>query len=297
MANKDRLPCTTWCPRRGWSTSSRPSILGKTSVLRHRGRAATAITICLTRIDTGPGCRAGRAASSGCGASPRNPATTGRDTPTPTRNAGTRLPFRGAGAKPFLTLPTSCAGPQRFTIAGSARGRTKRPARRRKSSRTTNRTRRSGVRGCSLLSFTPVAVSALPETSAADTPTGLAVNVSFPQEALRVPEGLVEATVKNTTVTLPEGVVINPGQAAGLAACTEEQAKLQDEGAPSCPKASKVGTVKVKTPLLEGALESRTGWERVRARAVERWAGNARTEARTHPPAVVAGHRRRRCAT
>ena len=68
-----------------------------------------------------------------------------------------------------------------------------------------------GFTGCSFLSFDP-SLTAAPETGAADSPAGLGVRVGFPQEELRAPYGLVESTVKNTSVTLPEGLVINPGR-------------------------------------------------------------------------------------
>jgi hypothetical protein len=160
-----------------------------------------------------------------------------------------------AVARPFLTLPTSCGEPQAFAI--HALGTWEDPALSAQASTLTHNALDEpvGFTGCSALSFDP-SISTLPDTGQADTPAGLGVNVTFPQEALRVPGSLVEATVKNTTVTLPEGLVINPGQAAGLTACTAAQAKLHEEGAPECSLSSKVGTVKVKTPLLEGELES-----------------------------------------
>jgi hypothetical protein len=160
-----------------------------------------------------------------------------------------------APARPFLTLPTSCEGPQRFTVRGV--GTWENAGARAEASVLSHDAQdvETGFTGCSKLSFGP-SVTAAPESSDADTPAGLGVNVTFPQEALRVPGRLVEATVKDATVTLPEGLVINPGQAAGLQVCTPEEAKLQEEGPPSCPKASKVGTVTVKTPLLEGAFET-----------------------------------------
>ena len=96
----------------------------------------------------------------------------------------------------------------------------------------------------------------MPSTSEADTPTGLNVQVKEPQEDLRVPGDLAEATGKNTSVTLPEGLVINPGVAAGLQACSEVQANLHAEGPQSCPAASRVGTIRARSPLLEGELET-----------------------------------------
>ena len=75
-----------------------------------------------------------------------------------------------------------------------------------------------------------------------------------------------EADVKDTTVALPEGVQFNPSAADGLQACSEAQIGFTgvnpqsgaDEftpGAPSCPEASKIATVKISTPLLPSPLE------------------------------------------
>ncbi len=160
-----------------------------------------------------------------------------------------------ATPRPFLTLPTSCEGPQPITIHGVSTWED--AAARAEASVASHNALdiASGFTGCPNLSFEP-SLFTDPDTGQADTPAGLGVDVTFPQEALRVPGGLVESTIKNTTVSLPEGLVINPGQAAGLAACTQTQARLHEEGAPSCPLAAKVGTVKVQTPLLEGAFES-----------------------------------------
>jgi hypothetical protein len=160
-----------------------------------------------------------------------------------------------APSRPFLTLPTACGGPQQFTVSGL--GTWEEPNARAQDVYSTSGALDEpfGFNGCSALAFEP-SLTASPESHAADSPTGLGVDVSFPQEALRVPGQLTEATVKNATVTLPEGLVINPGQAAGLTACSQVQAKLREEGAPECPPSAKVGTVKVQTPLLEGELET-----------------------------------------
>jgi hypothetical protein len=161
----------------------------------------------------------------------------------------------GVVPRPFLTLPTSCAGPQPFMIR-ALNSWTNEDA---KAEATVLTHDDNGVpvgfTGCEHLTVEP-SLSVSPDTGFADTPAGLTVDVKVPQEALRLPEGLVAATLKNTTVTLPEGVVINPGQAAGLEACQEAEANVHGEGPATCPNASKVGTVKIKTPLLEGTLES-----------------------------------------
>ncbi len=108
--------------------------------------------------------------------------------------------------------------------------------------------------GCNLVEFPP-AIKAAPDTTRADTPAGFTFEAKVPQEGLTTSEGLSTADIENTTVTLPEGVVINPGQATGLAACQMSQASIGLEGPPSCPSNSKVGHVEVETPLLNNKLE------------------------------------------
>ncbi len=171
--------------------------------------------------------------------------------------------------KPFLTLPTSCAGPQTFAIHGL--GTWQQPNVTAERSVETHDTagKPVGFTGCEQLSVEP-SLSAVPDSSFADTPAGLTVNVRVPQGSLEVPGGRVASTIKDTTVTLPEGLVINPGQAAGLQACQpgdvaggddlplpgEDGEEERFDAPAQCPGASKVGTVKIKTPLLEGELES-----------------------------------------
>jgi hypothetical protein len=77
---------------------------------------------------------------------------------------------------------------------------------------------------------------------------------------------LSSAHLKDTTVTLPEGMTLNASAAAGLDGCSEAQIGLIGTGFPapnpihftdtpqSCPDASKVGTVEVRTPLLKDKL-------------------------------------------
>ena len=119
----------------------------------------------------------------------------------------------------------------------------------------------SSFTGCSRLAHFEPTVSIAPETSFADTPSGLSAIVRVPQGLN--PEGLASSGLKETTVTLPEGIGINPGQATGLVACHpgEEdiggpEAELETmDGPPSCPAASKVGTDEISTPLLAHRLK------------------------------------------
>jgi len=160
----------------------------------------------------------------------------------------------GVSSKPFLTLPTSCEGPQPFTLRELSTWADPSVSSERTVQSHDNNGTPQGFTGCEKLSIEPI-LSTVPDTSFADTPAGLTAEVKVPQENLENPTGLVAATLKNTTVTLPEGLVINPGQAAGLKACQEPEANIHGEGPQTCPLASKVGTVKIQTPLLEGELE------------------------------------------
>jgi hypothetical protein len=159
----------------------------------------------------------------------------------------------GAGLKPFLTLPTACAGPQRFSARVNEWGHESITGEASFLSHDSN-DNPVGYTGCEHLGFGPT-LRVAPDTTKADTPAGLTVEVKPPVGGLSDIGGLSTADIQNTTVTLPEGLVINPGQAAGLAACQSSQDAVGTEEAPSCPAASKVGTVQIETPLLKDKLE------------------------------------------
>jgi hypothetical protein len=158
-----------------------------------------------------------------------------------------------ATPQPFLTNPTYCRGALTSTLHTDS---WQEPGVDRKATYTAHDS--SGaptqIEGCNELSFTPT-ITAAPDTTQADTPAGLTVDVNVPQEGLGNPSGLAMADLENTTVTLPPGVAINPGQAAGLASCSAEQDALGTEAAPTCPASSKVGTVVITTPLLSEKIE------------------------------------------
>jgi hypothetical protein len=204
-----------------------------------------------------------------------------------------------AQASPFLTLPTSCAGdPASEPVVSSVEA---------DSWLEPNDTLTAsyiwsgpngeplGLSGCGRLPFSPQ-IAVAPEEAAGDapvhagsTPSGLSVSVKVPQATTLEAGGLAEADVRDTTVTLPEGVQLSPSAANGLLACPEHPEEgyegigfegLQPLGpggpevatftktfrlgeeeregqrlAPSCPEASKLGTVRIKTPLLPKPLE------------------------------------------
>jgi hypothetical protein len=185
--------------------------------------------------------------------------------------------FVGAQGSPqaLLTVPTSCEGPLSVHLTADSWVGSE-PVARGSFTLHDSESDPIGLEGCEKLSFHPF-LTVAPDTSFTDTPAGLTVDLKVPQEGLTlggaentvtdklVAGGFSAANVKDTTVTLPEGVAINPGQAAGLDACgpaedglTTETEKLEgkeDNGPAHCPNASKVGTDEIETPLLEKTLK------------------------------------------
>ncbi|MGO9791462.1 MAG: hypothetical protein ACLP8S_18770 [Solirubrobacteraceae bacterium] len=169
---------------------------------------------------------------------------------------------------PFLTTPTQCSGPAPVTTLSV--NSWEQPG------EYVSKTVHNGtsllegapsltesfVTGCNLLQFHPEvefkpASTSEGGTTQADEPTGM----SF---ALKVPQPEEEGTnatpeLKNATVTLPEGMTVDPSAADGLQACSNAQFGLGSTVEPAepaaCPLASEIGTVKVTTPLLEKPLE------------------------------------------
>jgi hypothetical protein len=157
---------------------------------------------------------------------------------------------------PFLTLPTSCGAPLETTLKVSS----VQEPNVFQTATVFSLGEDGGVAGlnsCELPPFSPK-ISAQPETAAADSPTGLHVNLNVPQ--VNEPEQVATAHLKDAVVTLPKGLAVNPSVADGLAACPltgPEGINLPGSGEPGegepakCPAASEIGTVKAKTPLLD----------------------------------------------
>jgi hypothetical protein len=157
--------------------------------------------------------------------------------------AGGECPSAGV-SKPFLSLPTSCTGPLRFSTRVDSY---ENPGVYSEVQTTT-----PALTGCDKLAFAP-SVVAQPEPAQAASPSGLSVEIQVPQ-TYDNPVGLAESNLKDTTVTLPAGVAVNPSAGDGLAGCSEEQFGLHNTSEVACPEASKVGSVEITTPLLENPL-------------------------------------------
>jgi hypothetical protein len=162
----------------------------------------------------------------------------------------------------LLTLPTSCSSPQPSFLIRELSGWQDPNAKSERTSLMHDADNNPvNFTGCEDLAFGP-AITTTPESARADTPTGFTAEVRPPLAGLEEPGLLASAELKNTTVTLPAGLVINPGQAAGLQACSRAEAALEslpggeeNDGPAACPAASKVGTVLIKSPLIEAAEE------------------------------------------
>ncbi len=155
--------------------------------------------------------------------------------------------------QPFLVLPTSCTGPLQTSVdadSWAAPGQFTAPT---EYAFQNLAGETYGQDGCDRLNFEP-SISVAPDGEQASTPTGLTVDVHVPQDASLNPTGLAESSVKNTTVTLPAGVGLNPAGADGLSACGIGEIALESPAEQTCPEAAKVGTVEIKTPLLPNPL-------------------------------------------
>jgi hypothetical protein len=161
---------------------------------------------------------------------------------------------------PLLTNPTSCGVPRTATLNVENWEEER-------ASRTVSL---PPLTGCENLEFNPK-IEVKPGSEAGSTPTGLNVDLKVPQEGTESAEGRAEATVKDTTLTLPAAMRLNASAVDGLQACSipqvgferfEElpsvpgvQSALYGPGAPSCPEPSKLANVRIKSPDLEGELE------------------------------------------
>lgn len=159
-----------------------------------------------------------------------------------------------APRKAFLRLPTSCpAQPLSWEIESDsyphpdtwAHATTTTPA----------------PVGCNQLEFTPT-MEARPTTNVADAPSGLEFHLHLPQND--DPDGLAEANLKDTVVTLPPGMVLNPSSANGLGSCSPSQIGLTTPVGQTpvrftteearCPDPSRLGSVEIDTPVVDHPL-------------------------------------------
>jgi hypothetical protein len=167
---------------------------------------------------------------------------------------------------PFLVMPSSCEQPFVSTLKADAWAAEGKPA---AHAVPVSYELPEKVDGCVHLPFEPE-IRVSPDVHSTSTSTGLNVDVHVPQDSVLNSESLAESNVKDITVALPKGVAVNPSGGDGLQACNEGLAgftgfspggspvatftpALPDplqQGVNFCPDASKIGTVRIATPLL-----------------------------------------------
>jgi hypothetical protein len=154
-----------------------------------------------------------------------------------------RLIFNGkalgaGGTLPFITMPSTCLGPQKTELeVESYEGQKE----------TKSFTTPVGASGCSKVPFEP-AVKVTAATSKSDAPDGVTVKVEVPQNT--DPEGLDSSMLKDAHVALPEGMTLNPAVANGLEACTNSQFHEGETAPVECHEGSQIGTTTIETPDL-----------------------------------------------
>ena len=160
-------------------------------------------------------------------------------------------PVPSEGPKlPFVTNPTACTGESLRTDARAdswqnpgvfVEGGTD----------TDPQGRPLVIDGCEGLPF-EASVEVQPTTEAAESPSGLDVDLKLPQSKLLGQRPA--STLREAVITLPEGMAINPSSAGGLASCTPAQIGLGNDAQPTCPDAAKIGSAEIETPLLNHPL-------------------------------------------
>jgi hypothetical protein len=165
---------------------------------------------------------------------------------------------------PFLTMPTDCsAGPEIATVRADSWDEPGSVREGNYIGYVEAHDTLPAATGCNFLQFGPE-INVTPETELADEPTGLGVDLHVPLS--EVPASNATPQLRDSVLTLPEGMSVSPGVVDGIQACNEfgpeginitgpESEEVGPNGqlqlaAGHCPKASTVGTAEAITPFL-----------------------------------------------
>jgi hypothetical protein len=107
------------------------------------------------------------------------------------------------------------------------------------------------MEGCQKLNFYPV-LNAQTTSQETDAPSGLDLELFAKQFES---QALSPSQIRSATVTLPEGLTINPDAADGQSSCADAQANFGSEAPANCPDNAKIGTMELETPALDGPLK------------------------------------------
>jgi hypothetical protein len=144
--------------------------------------------------------------------------------------------------KAYLTNGTHCGDPLTTSLSAVAWNGAQ---------ASTQYTSASGMTGCDKLHFEPT-ISVKPDSTQADAPSGLTVDIEVPQNANV--NGLATPSLRDAVVTLPEGMVLNPPEADGLRGCTDDEIGIRSAAAVACRPSTKIGDISIDTPVLAEQL-------------------------------------------
>jgi hypothetical protein len=194
-------------------------------------------------------------------------AVTSPNIPTAYKIFGSFFAFEGsppaAAGKAFLTNPSSCAHQAAITPTTTI---------------ATNSWQMPSVFGAQTVDIPPVvgcdklgpefkpSFTFQPSDNKAASGVATTARIQIDQSGLLDPSRLAAPHLKDSIVTLPEGMTLNPAAANGLEGCSTAQIGLLGTGFPmpnpirfneapaACPDASKIGTAEIRTPLLDHPL-------------------------------------------
>jgi hypothetical protein len=149
----------------------------------------------------------------------------------------------GIAVHPLIDNPTVCTGE---TLPVTLSNRTYQDP----GTLTTEEDEYAPMTGCQKLNFYPV-LNSQTTSEETDAPSGLDLELHAQQFETFA---LSPSQIKEATVTLPNGLTINPDAADGQSACSDAQANFGSEAAASCPDNAKIGTMELDTPALSGPL-------------------------------------------
>ncbi|HET9154172.1 MAG TPA: hypothetical protein VFN85_08660 [Solirubrobacterales bacterium] len=102
-------------------------------------------------------------------------------------------------------------------------------------------------KGCSTIPYEP-ALEVQPGTANVNSPAAAEVDVEVPH--LKDENGQDSSHTRSATVTLPQGMGLNPSAAAGLETCTEDEFGKGTRNPVACPPESVIGHARIESPPL-----------------------------------------------
>jgi hypothetical protein len=106
------------------------------------------------------------------------------------------------------------------------------------------------ISGCDLLPFGP-SVDVQPTNHHTSAPTGLDLTIKLPASEVNV---LEPSQTRYIRIDLPAGLGVSTSVADGLATCSAEQVKFEENAASQCPDSAKLAATEFDIPVLERKL-------------------------------------------